>query len=569
MFEPCFIVPAYNHGDAARGTVARLAVHGLPLLLIDDGSDARNAALLRQVAESSPLVRLVVLPINRGKGAAVMAGLRLAHELGFTHAMQVDADGQHDLAVLGVFLSEGRRRPEAMVCGYPVYDSTIPLGRKIGRHITHFWVWIETLSLDIRDSMCGFRLYPVEQACAVLNACQLPDRMNFDIEILVRLHWRGTPMTWMPVGVTYPVGGKSHFKPLLDNVLISWMHTRLVCSMPWHVALRLLGSGSSRSGTHWSRAKERGSRWGLAFTSWVHRTFGRWLALPIVPLVVTYFFLTGSAARRASIDYLRRLHAFTQGRSPGPGWLNAYRIFLAFGFSAHDKLTAWVDPRLIAKIDFPDIGLLREARESGRGALIVGAHLGNLEMMRAVAARYGFDGFHAVVHFAHAAKFTGTIKSAAPASAKDIIHVSSFGPETAMRLREIVDRGECVVIVGDRTPVSENGQTVTVDFLGAPAEFPRGPFILAAALECPVYLFFCLGQAGGYKVVAEKFADRVVLPRARRAEELASLAGRYAARLGELCVSHPLQWFNFFDFWKTSPSPDRHGTPQQAQDHHR
>jgi len=560
MHNPCFIVPAYNHGAAAVGTLAKLSVFGLPIFLVDDGSTAADAVLLKQIASGNALVRLVVLPVNLGKGGAVMAGLRAAHAAGFTHGMQVDADGQHDLSVLEGFFAAGRESPETMVCGYPVYDESIPAGRKFGRYLTHFWVWIETLSFDIRDSMCGFRLYPLAATCALLDEQPLPSRMNFDIEIMVRLHWRGVPMTWRPVRVTYPVDGRSHFKPLLDNALISWMHTRLVFAMPWNLARRALGLvGGPRPGAHWARAKERGSRWGLAFTSWVHRCFGRWLALPIIPFIVTYFFLTGGTARRATLDYLRRLHAFTGGSSPRPTWFNAYRLFLAFGFSAHDKLTAWLDPRLIAKLDFPDIALLREARESGRGALIIGAHLGNLEMMRAVAARYGFTGFHAVVHFAHAAKFTGTIKEAAPQSARDIIHVSSFGPETAMRLREIVDRGECVVIVGDRTPVSENGQTVTADFLGAPAEFPRGPFILAAALECPVYLFFCVGHAGGYRVIAENFADKVTLPRAQRTAMLTQLARAYAARLEQLCVAHPLQWFNFFDFWQSRPPSAPHG----------
>lgn len=560
-FKPCFIVPAYNHSRAAAVTLAKLSAHGLPVVLVDDGSDAENAALLRDLAAAHPLVRLLVLPANLGKGGAVMAGLRSAFAAGFTHGMQVDADGQHDLTVLPAFLAAGQADPAAMVCGYPVYDDTIPLGRKLGRYLTHFWVWVETMSFSIKDSMCGFRLYPLAETCALLETCALPHRMNFDIEILVRLQWRGLPMVWRPVSVTYPADGRSHFKPFLDNVLISWMHTRLVCAMPWNLGRRWLGWTGGRRHPHWSKVKERGSRWGLAFTSWVHRYLGRWLALPLVPCIVTYFFLTGRAARQATHGYLRRLHRFTEGRSPRPNVWNAYRVFLAFGFAAHDKLTAWLDPRLITRLDFPGIDLMREARESGRGALIIGAHLGNLEMMRAVAARFGFKGFHAVVHFAHAAKFTGVIKDAAPGSAQDLIHVSDFGPETAMRLREIVDRGECVVIVGDRTPITENGQTVTADFLGEPAEFPRGPFVLAAALECPVYLFFCMRHGGGYQVIAEKFADRVSLPRARRAEELATLARRYAQRLEQLCVAHPLQWFNFFDFW----NPRHPSTPHEAR----
>ena len=557
-FKPCFIVPAYNHSHAARGTLAKLGIYGLPVVLVDDGSDAENAGLLRDFAAADPLVRLLVLPLNVGKGGAVMAGLRSAWEAGFTHGMQVDADGQHDLGVLAEFLAAGQAAPDAMVCGYPVYDESIPLGRKLGRHLTHFWVWVETWSFSIKDSMCGFRLYPLRATCALLDECALPMRMNFDIEILVRLHWRSLPMVWRPVRVTYPADGRSHFKPFLDNVLISWMHTRLVCAMPWNLGRRWLGRAGGRPNPHWSKVKERGSRWGLAFTAWVHRYLGRWLALPLVPLIVTYFFLTGRTARQATRGYLERLFHFTNGQSPRPNVWNTYRVFLAFGFSAHDKLTAWLDPRLITRLDFPGIDLMREARESGQGALIIGGHLGNLEIMRAVAARYGFKGFHAVVHFAHAAKFTGVIKDAAPDSAQDLIHVSNFGPETAMRLREIIDRGECVVIVGNRTPVSENLQTVTADFLGAPAQFPRGPFILAAALECPVYLFFCMRHEGGYKVMAEKFADRVLLPRARRAEELATLARRYAQCLEQLCIAHPLQWFNFFDFWNPRHTPAPH-----------
>lgn len=560
-FKPCFIVPAYNHGHAARATIAQLAVHGLPIVLVDDGSAAEEAALLRAIAAEQPLVHLVALPGNLGKGGAVLAGFRAAQRLGRTHGLQVDADGQHDQAVIPAFLAAAAAHPTAIICGHPVYDQSVPKVRKFARYLTHFWVWVETLSFDIKDSMCGFRLYPVDALGALMAEQPLPPRMDFDPEVLVRLHWRGAPMVWLPVAVTYPEDGRSHFRPFRDNVRISWMHTRLVCAMPWNLFRRRMGWVGAGSGAHWAKTRERGSRWGLAFTSWVHRYFGRWLAWPLVVLVVTYFFLTGAAARRASLDYLRRLHAFTGGASPRPTRWNAYRQFLAFGSAAQDRLAAWVDPLLISKLDFPGLELLRQARESGRGALIVGAHLGNLEMMRAVAARYGFKGFHAVVHFAHVAKFTKTIKDAAPESQQELIHVSDFGPETAMRLREIIDRGECVVIVGDRTPVSENGQTVTADFLGAPAEFPRGPFVLAAALECPVYLFFCLRHQGGYKVIAEKFADQVALPRPRRAQELASLARRYAERLEQLCVAHPLQWFNFFDFWH----PRNHPAPHEAR----
>jgi len=142
IFNPCFIVPSYNHSRAARVTLGRLSVHGLPIFLIDDGSGPEEAAILAELACADALVRLITLPVNSGKGGAVMAGLRAALAEGFTHGMQVDADGQHDLSVLEGFLDAGRKSPDAMVCGFPVYDESIPLGRKLGRHLTHFWVWV-------------------------------------------------------------------------------------------------------------------------------------------------------------------------------------------------------------------------------------------------------------------------------------------------------------------------------------------------------------------------------------------------------------------------------------------
>jgi predicted LPLAT superfamily acyltransferase len=162
-----------------------------------------------------------------------------------------------------------------------------------------------------------------------------------------------------------------------------------------------------------------------------------------------------------------------------------------------------------------------------------------------------------VVYHAHSAKFTATVGKAAPESRDDLIHVPDFGPATAMRLREIVDRGECVVIVGDRTPASENGRCVTVPFLGEPADFPIGPYVLAAALECPVFLLFCFREGRGYRVEAETFADKVVLSRATRQAELLDLASRFVARLEHYCRLHPLQWFNFFDFWRKTHHPSQ------------
>lgn len=230
-FRPGLLIPIYDHGDTIETLVDRLADHGLPIYIVDDGSGLATQTALARVALRYPQVRLARLAQNQGKGAAVMHGLRLAHAAGLTHALQVDADGQHDTRDVPHFLERGKARPTAVVCGQPIYDESAPKARLYGRYITHIWVWIETLSFAIKDSMCGFRLYPLAAACALLDQVAMPRRMDFDIAVLVRLAWMGVPLESVPTRVSYPAGGVSHFDMWRDNARISMMHTQLVCGM--------------------------------------------------------------------------------------------------------------------------------------------------------------------------------------------------------------------------------------------------------------------------------------------------------------------------------------------------
>jgi glycosyltransferase involved in cell wall biosynthesis len=222
---------------APRG-VAGARAFGLACIVVDDGSDAASAAQLDALG-AEPGVTLVRLPSNQGKGAAVVAGLRAAAARGYSHALQIDADGQHDASQIGAFVDAARARPDAVICGVPRYDASVPRGRLVGRYATHVWVWINTLSLAIRDSMCGFRVYPLAPTIALADSEPLGRRMDFDTEVLVRLHWRGVPVVNRPTPVTYPAGGLSHFRLWHDNWLISRMHTRLFFGMLWR-APRLL-----------------------------------------------------------------------------------------------------------------------------------------------------------------------------------------------------------------------------------------------------------------------------------------------------------------------------------------
>ncbi|XZG71018.1 glycosyltransferase family 2 protein [Chitinibacteraceae bacterium HSL-7] len=224
------VIPVYNHEGALASVVAGLRAHGVPVLLVDDGSHAACAAVIDTLAAEDH-VSVVRHPANRGKGAAVMSGLEAAAAAGFSHALQIDADGQHDTGDVPRFAAEALKQPDAVICGCPVYDASVPRSRLYGRYLTHVWVWINTLSLRITDSMCGFRIYPLASTLPVTRRLAHAARMDFDTEVIVRLDWAGVPVVNVPTAVRYPEDGVSHFRLLKDNVRISWMHTRLFFGM--------------------------------------------------------------------------------------------------------------------------------------------------------------------------------------------------------------------------------------------------------------------------------------------------------------------------------------------------
>ena len=238
------VVPVYNHELAVARVADALRAHSLPVLLVDDGSREECRRALETLTRATG-DRLVRLEQNGGKGAAVVAGLRAARAAGFTHALQVDADGQHDLRDVPQFLFASRADPHAVICGLPQFDASIPKVRFLSRYITHALVWLQTLSLSqVRDSMCGFRLYPIDAVLAVVDEDGVGRRMDFDVELLVKLSWRGHRLRWLATHVSYPTDGISHFRMLKDNLLLARMHVRLVLGMLWRaprlIARRLI-----------------------------------------------------------------------------------------------------------------------------------------------------------------------------------------------------------------------------------------------------------------------------------------------------------------------------------------
>jgi glycosyltransferase involved in cell wall biosynthesis len=231
MWRLCAVVPVYNHEHAIAAVVRGITAAGIGCILVDDGSSPTCRQELQRLRDSHPDISLVRRDENGGKGAAVSDGLRFARAIGFTHALQIDADGQHDVNDIARFAAASQSHPESLICGRPVFDHTLPAARRFWRQWTHVLVRINTLSQQIRDSMCGFRIYPLGPVLALLDAVRLGARMDFDIELLVRLQWRAVPMLWLDTHVSYPADGISHFRLLRDNALITWLHVRMFFGM--------------------------------------------------------------------------------------------------------------------------------------------------------------------------------------------------------------------------------------------------------------------------------------------------------------------------------------------------
>lgn len=553
-FTPCAVIPVYNHHSALPRIVAALQAQGLPVILVDDGSDAATQGVLKALA--APDVEVLTQPENRGKGAAMLAGFARAGERGFSHALQVDADGQHDIADAAALLRLAAEHPHQLVSGAPQYDASVPKARFYGRYLTHGLVWFETLSFTLTDSMCGFRVYPLSETLALSKRVRIGARMDFDTDIMVRLYWAGTECLFLPTKVSYPEDGLSHFRMVKDNARMAWLHVRLGFGMlprlPW-----LLGRSLHRHRQqHWAHIGERGTLTGLRFIGALDRIFPRWVGHLVLYPVTAYFFLTHPRARKASRRFLAAAGA--------PSTLTmSFRHFFSFSISILDKVAAWYAPAQVP-VDLPEEAraLFLRTLAEGRGLLLLSAHLGNLELARAIATLIPGVHINALVYTQNSRKMNAMLEETSEEYALKLICVDEVGPDTAVMLRSKVDAGEVVVIVGDRVPVMlgsaverTQGATVQTDFLGAPAPFAVGPYVLAHVLECPVLLFFCVREGRGYRVYVEPFADRIVLPREGRMQAAAAWAGRYAARLGDYATRFPLQWYNFYDFWTDAPAP--------------
>lgn len=224
------LIPSYNTGETVYRTVREARQQWEPVWVVVDGSSDGTDQGLREMATSDPGLKVFVLPHNQGKGSAILHGLHAAAEAGFTHALAMDADGQHPAGMIPQFMALSQQNPDAVVLGRPVFDASAPALRVRGRKISNWWTNLETLWQGVGDSLFGFRVYPVKPLQEVMKNSPWMRRFDFDTEAVVRLCWRGI----RPLNLDSPVkylrpeeGGVSHFNYLRDNILLTWMHTRL------------------------------------------------------------------------------------------------------------------------------------------------------------------------------------------------------------------------------------------------------------------------------------------------------------------------------------------------------
>lgn len=302
---------------------------------------------------------------------------------------------------------------------------------------------------------------------------------------------------------------------------------------------------------HWSKMQERGNYLGIQTLLFTHKILGRkglWLIL--FPVVV-YLFITGRVARAASKQFLQQVNLYT-GTGQSVTLRQQLKHFCSFADSAFDKIDGWLGRISLSDIEYTNEHLFSQLNEQRQGAIFIGSHLGNLEVCRALSQHRSGKVINVLVFTHHAVEFNKMLKKINPNVAVNLIQVTDLGPGLAILLKEKIEQGEIIVIVGDRTSTTTAARSVQVPFLDKPAPFSQGPFILAALLDCPVYFLFCLKdqQSSKYHVIFEQYSNSLKMPRTQRHAILNQVITDYAQRLGHYAAQYPYQWFNFYDFWQ-------------------
>lgn len=309
---------------------------------------------------------------------------------------------------------------------------------------------------------------------------------------------------------------------------------------------------------HWADINEFSFLAGMRLLLWLRRVLGRWPFRVALYPVVLWYWITKPAARVASHQYLWRIAEQGGASARKPGYFSVLRHFISFAESILDKMLLWSGTIEADSVKYRNLELIAAQLASKRGALLICCHFGNLELCRVLSKRMRGLKMTVLIHTKHAEKFNRLLARLNPESRVDVMEVTELSPATAILLAGKIAEGEFIAIAGDRIPVAPNPRVAFATFLGSPAPFPVGPYILASLFQCPVYLLFTLHDGAAAEIHFELFRESVCLTRKNRDHMLAELVAEYARRLEYFCRRAPLQWYNFYDFWQLPVMKDRH-----------
>lgn len=620
-FKLCFIVPVYKHVSTLEQLLERLKIFNMPVVVIDDGNSKEDHVILEQICSHYPSftddhydmfsLHLLSYPLNQGKGCAVCQGFMWAYNQGFSHALQIDADLQHDINDVPKFVSLAQAYPQALISGKPVYNNSIPKARLYGRKITDFWVAIETLSLSLKDSMCGYRVYPLAHTIACIKEQGFKRKMDFDPEIMVKLYRRGMDVLYIDTKVIYPQGGHSNFQAIKDNIAISLMHTSLVLSLPWYIKPLLARKFQSKAKTHsqaqadaqaqtgnqaqalvetkeleshshkseplagamavskdhhWESKPEKRGLLGMEILLFIRKYFGTYAFKAVLFLVVGFFWAFDSKARLASNNWFKAVNDYRSKRGlPLVTKTSSLRHFYTFANAMYDKIAAWHGEIVLNGNAFMGdqnsleiFNELSSRPKDARGVVILCCHLGNMEVCRALANKKGII-VNALMYTKNSQRFKEIMDKYIKVDDLNIIEVDSIDAYSAMVLDDKVAQGQFIAIAADRVAVSNKEAVCHVPFMDKVAAIPQGPFILANVLKCDVYLLFSTKDQEGIKIFFERFDMPAKLSRTNREAQLKELCLNYAQRLEYYAASYPEQWFNFYDYFINTDNEQTYG----------
>jgi len=243
--NPCLLIPIFDHKEQIRGVLDSLDRYGLECIVVDDGSGIETRMVLDAAEKDYGWLEVYHRDANGGRGAALATGYRLAAKRGFSHAIQLDADGQHDARDVPRFVEAIDANPDALVLGSPIFDESAPMSRLYGRQLSRFMVWLTTLSLEVSDPLCGFRGIPLEPTLNLLDRTRLGEHMEFDPQLVIELCWRDLPVLNLPTRVVYDHEGLSHFDFVRDNLRLIGVYTRAVGGMLLRLPHLLMRRASS------------------------------------------------------------------------------------------------------------------------------------------------------------------------------------------------------------------------------------------------------------------------------------------------------------------------------------